>query len=69
MATPGISQESVEALERVLSYLVKERQRLRSDGADPLELEANRRAIGAMQIRLGHAHGGRYASKRTDRAD
>jgi hypothetical protein len=56
---------SVEAIQDVLSYLVAERQQLRSDGATPAALEANRRAIVAMQTRLGRAFGERHAARRT----
>jgi hypothetical protein len=49
--------DSVEALERVLSYLVTERQRLRSTGAGKPELEANRLAIVSIQSHLGRALG------------
>jgi hypothetical protein len=55
MAIVEVGEGRVEALERVLSYLVAERQRMRSDGADRATLEANRRAIVAMQSRLAHA--------------
>jgi hypothetical protein len=51
----GSEAVSVEALERVLDYLVIERQRLRSHGGTRLELEANRLAIGAMQYQLARA--------------
>jgi hypothetical protein len=46
----------------VLSYLVAERQQLRSRGADEAELEANRQAIVAMQWRLGRAAGDELGS-------
>jgi hypothetical protein len=46
---------SVDAIKQVLTYLVAERQRLRSHGADEAELEANRQAIAAMEWRLGRA--------------
>ena len=55
MATTAPGSASVEALERVLGYLVAERQRLRSHGGSPVELEANRRAILAMKTQLGRA--------------
>ena len=51
---------SLEAIRRVLSYLVSERQQLRSHGADEAELEANRQAIAAMQWHLGRAAPGEY---------
>jgi hypothetical protein len=63
MATVEIPAGTVEALERVLSYLVGERQRLRSDEANRVELEANRRAIVAIQNQLSQAHGRRHGSK------
>ena len=46
---------------QVLSYLVTERQRLRTHGASQIELEANRKAIVAMQWRLNHALGAAHA--------
>jgi hypothetical protein len=36
----------------VLDYLVRERGRLRARGAEPIELEANRKAIAAMESQL-----------------
>jgi hypothetical protein len=66
MATVEVSQGSVDALRRVLSYLVTERQHLRSNGAPPIELEANRKAIVAMQMHLGRALGKRYGSGEFD---
>jgi hypothetical protein len=57
MATNVTKAESVEALERVLSYLVTERQRLRSVDAGKAELEANRLAIVAIQSHLGQVLG------------
>jgi hypothetical protein len=53
---------SVEALEGVLSYLVGERQHLRSHGSPKVELEANRLAIVAIQWQLARALGERYAA-------
>ncbi|CAN5223362.1 hypothetical protein BH18ACT12_BH18ACT12_00800 [soil metagenome] len=47
-------------MSQVLSYLVIERQELRSRGADKVELEANRQAIIAMQRQLGRALGERH---------
>lgn len=52
MAATVDTAESVEALNNVLSYLVSERQSLRAHGASSIELEANRKAIVAMQWRL-----------------
>lgn len=49
--TPG----SVEAVRQVLDYLVRERRRLRASGAESIELEANRKAIAAMESHLGRA--------------
>jgi hypothetical protein len=51
--TPG----SVQAMRQVLSYLMTERQQLRAHGATAAEVEANRRAIVAMEWQLGHALG------------
>ena len=55
MATVERSTGSVEAMQHVLSYLVTERQHLRTHGAEGAELEANRRAIVAMQWRINRA--------------
>jgi hypothetical protein len=49
------SPGSVEAVRQVLDYLVRERRRLRASGAEPVELEANRKAIAAMESHLGRA--------------
>jgi hypothetical protein len=46
---------SVEAVRQVLDYLVRERRRLYARGAEPVELEANRKAIAAMESHLGRA--------------
>jgi hypothetical protein len=46
---------SVEAMKHVLSYLVAERQQLRANGGSAVELEANRKAIAAMEWQLDHA--------------
>jgi hypothetical protein len=48
---------SVEAVRQVLDYLVRERRRLRASGAESVELEANRKAIAAMESHLGRAVG------------
>jgi len=54
---------SVEAVRQVLDYLVRERRRLRASGAEAIELEANRKAIAAMEAHLGRAvHRARAAS-------
>ena len=53
---------SIEALEHVLSYLVKERQELRSTNAGKMELEANRQAIIATQSHLTRILGERHTS-------
>jgi hypothetical protein len=58
---------SIDALRRVLSYLVKERQNLRSHEAPRPELEANRRAIVAMQMQLARALGQHYGPERAER--
>jgi len=52
MSATASASESIEALNQVLAYLVSERQLLRSHGASSVELEANRKAIVAMQWRL-----------------
>lgn len=54
------SESTVDALRRVLSYLVTERQRLRSRDASRVELEANRQAIVAMQLQLTRALARQY---------
>ncbi|MDX6401502.1 MAG: hypothetical protein QOF27_2108 [Gaiellaceae bacterium] len=51
-SSPG----SVEAMRHVLSYLVAERQQLRANGGTAVELDANRKAIAAMEWQLDHAH-------------
>jgi hypothetical protein len=53
---------SIEALEHVLSYLVKERQELRSTNAAKIELEANRQAIIATQSHLTRILGEQHPS-------
>ncbi|MDX6408609.1 MAG: hypothetical protein QOE13_1680 [Gaiellaceae bacterium] len=62
MAAVQVSQNSIDAWHRVLSYLVGERQRLRANGGTAAELEANRKAIVAIQMQLGHALGLRYGA-------
>ena len=57
MATTEVNAGSVEALEKVLSYLVRERQRLRTEGAGRAELEANRLAIVSIQSHHARALG------------
>jgi hypothetical protein len=46
---------SVDAIKQVLAYLVAERRHLHSHGAEEAELEANRKAIAAMTLRLQRA--------------
>jgi hypothetical protein len=53
--------ESVETLQTSLEALVRERQQLRSVGADRLELERNREAIVRRQRELGVALIARYS--------
>jgi hypothetical protein len=55
MATVERAAGSVEAMRNVLSYLVAERHRLRAQGADAVELDANLKAIAAIRSRLTHA--------------
>jgi hypothetical protein len=62
MATVERTPGSVEAMRQVLSYLVRERQELRAHGAEEFELEANRKAIIAMQCQLGRALGEEHGS-------
>jgi hypothetical protein len=57
MSATVSASESVEALNQVLTYLVSERQLLRAHGASDIELEANRKAIVAMQWRLNRQLG------------
>jgi hypothetical protein len=45
----------VEALQREISSLCAERQRLRATGAPDRELEQNRLAIARLQWQLSHA--------------
>jgi hypothetical protein len=45
----------IHSLERSLTELVQERQRLRGEGADTAELETNRREIVARQQELSDA--------------
>ncbi len=63
MAAVEDTHGSLEAIRRVLSYLVTEREQLRCHGADEAELEANRQAIAAMQWRLSRAAGGEHAAE------
>jgi hypothetical protein len=63
VATVERAPRSVEAMGQVLSYLVIERQELRSRGADRIELEANRQAIVAMQWQLGRALGEQHGPR------
>jgi hypothetical protein len=53
--------ESVETLQSTLEALVRERQQLRSAGADQGELERNREAIVERQRELGIALIARYS--------
>ena len=62
MSAAQQTSPSVEAMSQVLSYLVNERQQLRTHGATKLELEANRKAIVAMQWRLNRALGLQHTS-------
>lgn len=62
MSAAQQTSPSVEAMSQVLSYLVNERQQLRTHGATKPELEANRKAIVAMQWRLNRALGLQHAS-------
>jgi hypothetical protein len=62
MSAVETPEGTVEALERVLSSLVSERRRLRTENADRAELEANRLAIVAIQMHLNRALGRAHAS-------
>lgn len=55
--------ESVETLQSTLEALVRERQQLRSTGADRHALERNREAIVSRQRELGIALIARYADQ------
>ena len=55
MQTKEPPRGSVDAVRQVLDYLVRERGRLRARGAEPIELEANRKAIAAMESHLSRA--------------
>ena len=67
MASVVSREGSIDALRRVLSYLVEERQSLRSHDAPRAELEANRRAIVAIQMQLARALGQQYGPERAER--
>lgn len=67
MASVVSHEGSIDALRRVLSYLVKERQDLRAHDASRAELEANRRAIVAMQMQLARALGREHGPARAER--
>lgn len=62
MSAAQQTSASVEAMSQVLAYLVNERQQLRTHGATRVELEANRKAIVAMQWRLNRALGMEHGS-------
>jgi hypothetical protein len=66
MATLERSTGSIEAMQQVLSYLVTERQHLRAHGVEGAELEANRKAIVAIQWRINRALGGADRPVRPD---
>ena len=55
MQTTDSPPGSVEAVRQVLDYLVRERRQLRANGAEPVELDANRKAIAAMEAHLRRA--------------
>ncbi len=55
MAAVETQPGSVEAMRRVLAYLSEERHQLQARGAGPAELEANGKAIAAMQAQLFNA--------------
>jgi hypothetical protein len=64
MATVETAPGSVEAMRRVLAYLSEERHHLYARAAGPAELEANRKAIAAMQSQLLDALGRAAAPER-----
>jgi hypothetical protein len=53
----------VERLNEEIRVLVRERQDLRTSGADRDELERNRQQIVGCQWRLAHAFGAHYAPR------
>ena len=55
MAAVETQPGSVVAMRRVLAYLSEERYQLQARGAGPAELEANGKAIAAMQAQLLNA--------------
>ena len=54
----------IEQLSEEIRTLVRERQDLRTRGADQAELEQNRRRIVSCQWRLAHAFGEVYSPRR-----
>lgn len=56
----------IEQLNEEIRTLVRERQELRTRGADRDELERNRREIVSRQWRLAHAFGAVYAPDRPE---
>jgi hypothetical protein len=55
MATVETPPGSIEAMRRVLAYLTEERHRLEARGAGTAELDANGKAVAAMQAQLLNA--------------
>jgi hypothetical protein len=58
----------IEQLNEEIRTLVRERQDLRTRGAERDELERNRRRIVSCQWRLAHAFGEHYAPEPAPRA-
>ena len=56
----------IEQLNEEIRTLVRERQDLRTSGAEREELERNRREIVSRQWRLAHALGEVYAPRHAD---
>ena len=58
----------IEQLNEEIRTLVRERQDLRTHGADRAELEQNRRRIVSCQWRLAHAFSAHYTPHRSEPA-
>jgi hypothetical protein len=56
----------IEQLNEEIRSLVRERQDLRTSGAERAELERNRKQIVSCQWRLAHAFSAHYTPRRPD---
>ena len=54
-STPGVGPTAAERSREILTDLIRERQKLQTDGADGATLEANRLAIVYWQQHLARA--------------